>query len=96
MTWELPAEYADFLAKHQSLNSNAIKWTKYYTDDGVPYFVNEQTRKVLWEQPADYVEQCSKSKKKSKKDKKSKNQKKLNDKSEPKKKYPFDENFVDE
>lgn len=59
MTWDIPAEYENFLKQNlrSKHSSNENSYTVCYTDDKVPYYVNEFTRQVSWEKPAGFVEQ---------------------------------------
>lgn len=86
------------------------QWTCCYADgnDQPPYYVNEYTRKLSWEKPLDYIEPTiepvAKQKIENKKQlvvKKQKNggKNKQTQQQQPamqKKKYPFDEDPVDE
>lgn len=98
----MPPEYEKFL--QQSLRSKSSNkensYTVCYTDENVPYYVNEHTRQVSWEKPAGFVEpkakvkeNASKVKKSSKKSATDRNgHKKKSSKKQEKssKKYPFD------
>lgn len=101
VTWEMPAEYEQFL--QQSLQSKNSKhkqensYTVHYTDEKVPYYVNEFTRQVSWEKPAGFVEPKAKvkeSKSKKSKDAERNGRRKKSSKKSTKstKQYPFDAN----
>lgn len=93
----MPAEYERFLQQNlrsKSFNKMENSYTVCYTDDNVPYYVNEFTRQVSWEKPQGFVEPTKMSKEnpiKSKRSKRNASEKrKLAKKST--KSYPFDSN----
>ncbi len=98
----MPTEYEKFLQQNlQSKNSNKENsYTVCYTEENVPYYVNEFTRQVSWEKPAGFVERKTKVKENSTKSKKSKanttdrngHKRKSSKKPQAKstKQYPFD------
>lgn len=101
----MPAEYEKFLQQNlRSKNSNKENsYTVCYTDENVPYYVNEFTRQVSWEKPAGFVEPKAKVKENLTKLKKSKNssaddnsrnghKRKSKKQEKTAKKYPFDNN----
>lgn len=98
----MPAEYEKFLQQNlRSKNSNKDNsYTVCYTDENVPYYVNEFTRQVVWEKPAGFVEPKAKLKENSNKLKKSKGsstdrngyKKKSKKQEKSTKQYPFDAN----
>lgn len=98
----MPAEYETFLQKNLRSKNNKDSYTVCYTDENVPYYVNETTRQVFWEQPAGFIEPKTKVKESSTKSKKSKSssvedsrnghKRKSKKQSKSTKKYPFDGN----
>lgn len=101
----MPAEYEKFLQQNlQSKNSKNKEnsYTVCYTDENVPYYVNEFTRQVSWEKPVGFVEPKRKvvkeSSSKLKKSKNSSSERNVHKKKSSKKheksakRYPFDAN----
>lgn len=99
----MPAEYEKFLQQNQSAKNSKKQnsYTVCYTDENVPYYVNEFTRQVSWEKPAGFVEPKAKIKENATKLKKTKNSKSDNNnrnlqkkkskkQDKTSKKYPFE------
>lgn len=103
MTWEIPAEYEDFLKKNATNIANSSNtWALCYSDEQTPYYFNEITREISWVKPDGFIEipniqtQTNSCDNKSPSDKKTP----IKEKSKKtvkhlKKKYPFDEPEVE-
>lgn len=53
----MPTEYGLFLEEAAKRGSEPFKkWILCYTDDKAPYYFNEITREISWEEPDDFIE----------------------------------------
>lgn len=63
MTWEKPEQYVNYLNYMKSVYTVLPEdcWSVGYSDDTqIPYYVNEITRVVSWEKPANFKENPAK------------------------------------
>lgn len=58
----MPKEYENYLSENSS-KELTNQWTICYTDELTPYYVNNVTRKVSWNQPVDFEGSISKRRK---------------------------------